>query len=330
MNGMNFCTQLMRGMWLVVAILSFSISACDSHSSHQLRIGTNVWPGYEPLYLARELGYLKSDQFQLIEHTSASQVIRSYRNGAIDMAALTMDEVLLLKENGFDPRVILVMDISHGGDVIISQPGIQSFFELKGKTVGVEKTALGAYVLSRALELNGMAAGDVLTKHLEHAFHDQAFTSKEIDAVVTFEPVKTRLVNSGANIVFDSSMMPDEIVDVLVVRGDILDEHSADIASLVETWFTTLEYFKKNPDRSAQLMAPRLAIEPADVLASYDGLVLPGKRENQVLLSMTKGEGKLAGNTRKLVDAMLAQKTLKTSVNTLELFKDVSTVHDWK
>jgi len=306
------------------------LCACDTQRSHQLKIGTNIWPGYEPLYLARELGYLEANHFQLIEHTSASQVIRSYRNGAIDMAALTMDEVLLLKQNGFDPRVILVMDISHGGDVIISRPGIRSFKELKGKTIGVEKTALGSYVLSRALEINGMSRADVITMHLDQALQEQSFNSGLVDAVVTFEPIKTRLVNGGANIVFDSTMIPNEIVDVLVVRGEILESHHLQITSLIDTWFTALEYFKSNPEQSSKLMAPRLAIEPSNVLASYDGLVLPDRRENQALLSMKGGEGQLVANTRKLVKAMVVQQTLKAPLETLGLFKDVSRVHDWK
>ena len=61
-------------------------------------LGTNVWPGYEPLYLARSLGYWDDSSVKLVEYSSASQVIRAFRNDAIHIAALTLDEVLLLKE----------------------------------------------------------------------------------------------------------------------------------------------------------------------------------------------------------------------------------------
>lgn len=58
-----------------------------------LRIGTLVWPGYEPLYLARERGYLDPKSVRLVEYPSNSEVTRAFRNRAIEAAALTFDEV---------------------------------------------------------------------------------------------------------------------------------------------------------------------------------------------------------------------------------------------
>ncbi len=136
---------------LLIALLAQVVIACGEAPQTPMRIGTNVWPGYEPLYLARDLTYIDERFVRLVEYSSASQVIRAYRNGAIDAAALTLDEVLLLAQDELEPRVVLVMDVSHGGDVILGQAGLQDMRDLKGKRVGFEDTALGAYVLARAL-----------------------------------------------------------------------------------------------------------------------------------------------------------------------------------
>jgi len=89
------------------AVLAPSLAGCGVEPAPPLRIGTNVWPGYEPLYLARELGYLDPRSVHLVEYPSASEVIRAFRNHAIEAAALTFDEVLLLTQDGFKPRVVL-------------------------------------------------------------------------------------------------------------------------------------------------------------------------------------------------------------------------------
>ena len=124
----------------------------DAPNNEQtLSIGTNVWPGYEPLYLARDQGFLPSEKLNLVEYPSATQVIKGFRNGAIQFAALTLDEVLILAENGLNPKVILIMDISDGGDVVLANPRFSSMQQLKGKRIAVESSALGAYVLTRAL-----------------------------------------------------------------------------------------------------------------------------------------------------------------------------------
>ena len=106
-----------------------------------LAVGTNVWPGYEPLYLARNLGYY-NDSIRLVEYSSATEVLRAIRNKLIDVATLTLDEVLLLRQSGVDVRSVLVTDISNGGDVIVARPGIETLADLKGRKVGVESTAL--------------------------------------------------------------------------------------------------------------------------------------------------------------------------------------------
>ena len=62
-----------------------------------LRIGTNVWTGSEPLYLARDLGYLDPRTVQLVEYPSASEVLRAFRNQAIDGAVISLDEVLVAR-----------------------------------------------------------------------------------------------------------------------------------------------------------------------------------------------------------------------------------------
>ncbi len=42
---------------LVVLALFLFLAGCERR--HPLRMGLNVWPGYEFLYLAQELGYYK-------------------------------------------------------------------------------------------------------------------------------------------------------------------------------------------------------------------------------------------------------------------------------
>jgi NitT/TauT family transport system substrate-binding protein len=124
--------------------LLFTLFACTQTPQPIFKIGTNMWPGYEPLYLARALNHLDSQKVQLVEFTSTSEVIRAFRNGTIDGAAVTLDETLLIIEAGIDAKVILVFDVSAGGDVIVGKPEIRSMAEARGKRVGFENTALGS------------------------------------------------------------------------------------------------------------------------------------------------------------------------------------------
>lgn len=117
---------------------------CDVPHKPPLLLGTNAWLGYEPLYLSRELGYWTPEQVHLVEYLSSSETLRAFRNREIDAAALTLDEVLLLLQDGVDIKAILITDVSLGGDAILARQGIGSVKALKGHRVAVESSALGA------------------------------------------------------------------------------------------------------------------------------------------------------------------------------------------
>ena len=152
---------------LACAALLAALFGCIREPEPALRIGTNVWIGSEPLYLARELGHLDLSAVQLVEYPSASEVLRAYRNQAIDGMVISLDELFSLAVDGLQPRAILVVDVSHGADAVVGRRGMRSMQDLRGRPVAVESGALGAFVLSRALALSGMQAADVKVVHLE-------------------------------------------------------------------------------------------------------------------------------------------------------------------
>lgn len=269
----------------VVASLLFLLPSYDDQSEHStLLLGTNVWSGYEPFYLARGLDFFDEGSVRLVECSSASQVITAFRNKTIDMAALTLDEVLLLKERGHDVQVILVTDFSHGADAILGKPGVKQLSDLRGKSIGVEHTALGAYVLIRALQTEGISVDEVNVVPLPVDEHEPAFLANEVEAVVTFEPVRSRLLAAGAVQLFDSTQIEGEIVDVLAIRPGALANNAETVDLLLRGWFKALTYLHDHPEKAAQHMLGRLKLPPSDVLASFRSMKFPDLEENIALL----------------------------------------------
>lgn len=269
-------------------VAGFGVSSLRPKSidTTPLLVGTVVWPGYEPLYLARELGYFDKRDVHLVEYSSATQTARNLANGTIDVAALTLDEAIRLRTSGVDVRIILVMDISDGGDVILPLPEIDSFDSLKGKRIGVETSAVGSYMLSRALALNDIDPSLITVVPIEIDEHEDAIRDKTVHAVVTYEPVRSRLIEGDlvGEAIFDSSMIPDEILDVLVTRRDVIESDNDGLVKLLQAWFEAIHFLRESPQEAAVLMAPRLKLEPAAVTACYDGLRLPHYTECRDML----------------------------------------------
>ncbi len=270
-------------------ILFLTLAGCGDEATTPLMVGTNIWPGYEPFYLAQARGLYSDREIRLIQHPSTSEVIRAFRNGAIPAAAVTLDEALLMLADGMEIKVVLVIDASAGGDVILGHPAIARMEDLRGKRVGCETTALGAFFLCRAAELHGLdCRKDISVVNLEVDEHETAFKAGSVDAVVTFEPVRTRLLEGGAKLLFDSREIPDEIVDVLVVRPEVLRDRRPQLEQLLNGWFGALAYMDAHPAEAAALMGRREQLSGDQFAAALSGLKIPGKTLNIEMLSGSK------------------------------------------
>ena len=195
--------------------------------------------------------------------------------------------------------------------MILAKPGISTISELRGRSIGVESSAVGAYVLTRALEQPKipLAPLDLEVMPLEVDKHERAFLEGRIDAVVTFEPVRSRLLAKGAIQLFDSSLIPGEIVDVLTIRSRVLKQNPDRVNRLLKGWFVALRYLREQPQDASQRMAGRLKLEPQEVLAAYAGLRLPNRDDN---LSMMKGSPcQLVLTAQRIVKVMIKSKLLQ-------------------
>ncbi len=285
---------------------------CMRQPETVLRIGTNVWIGSEPLYLARELGRLDPAVVQLVEYPSASEVLRAFRNQAIDGMVISLDELFGLAADGFQPRIILVVDVSHGADVVVGRRGMRTMHDLKGKSVAVESSALGAYVLSRALALNGMQSSDVNVVHLESNEQPGAFEKGQVDGAVTFDPYRAQFLRAGAKTLFDSTQIPGEIVDLLAVRANAFEKHPKAIQALLIGWFGAIDYMNKDPKDAAQRMGIRQQTSGEQFLEALHGLRIPSREENLRMLDGPTPE--LAVSGHRLMALMVDAKLLRAEL----------------
>ena len=258
------------------AVFLVLLSGCDSEPAQPLRIGINVWPGYEALFIAREKGFYQDEgvDVKLIEYGSLSDARRAFERGQVDVMASTVIEVLLVRE--FSERrlqTFLVADFSDGADMILANSTIQNMEGLKGKKIGAEPASLGEFILMRALETAGLTLDDIVFIPMSHQEMEAPFRSGTVDAVVTYPPVSTLIERGGgANKVFDTSTIPLEIVDVLSADQEVLESRPEDIAGLVRAWDRSLKFMRESPEEANRLGARREGVTPEEFAQSFDGI----------------------------------------------------------
>lgn len=312
---MNLITRRQFNFTLAGLAAALTIPGCRWSSDRPVSIAAHVWPGYEPMFLARSEGWLDIRQVNLVETNSATESMQALTDGRADGAALTLDEVLRGRAIGLPLSVVMIFDVSAGADVLITRSGIKKLAELKGCRIGYEPGAVGALMLAEILQAAKLAMDDVklvsltIDKQLDAWAHDQ------VDAIVTYEPVSSQLLAQGGIKLFDSRQIPNTIVDVLAIRSDALDpSHAAAIRHLLFAHFRALDHLNRNPLDAAYRMASRLNLPAADVLPAFKGLLLPDAANNRRLLT---GPSPELLDTARRVSAIMVKSELLPRDDTL-------------
>jgi len=260
-------------------------------------------------------------QVEIIRFASATEEMQAMKNGRIHGAGFTLDEVFSLIESGFKGKVVLVVDYSMGGDMIIGQKDVKNIAEIKGKTIGYEGTVVGEFLLDRALHMNHVKRFSIKLIDVQADNWLSAFKEKSVDALVCFNPVATTLLNEEeGNLLFSSAEMPFEIIDVLVFTESFYDDNKAAITNILKTWFDALIYLDTNTDNAAEVIASIKNISPEEYKQGLKGLIAPNLKVNKTVFD-SKSDKNIYKYSQVIVNFMLSRGMLSKSINTDELFQ---------
>ena len=264
----------------ILLLLFVALLGCQPESD-SIRIGSNRWLGYAPIYLADDLGWTAPSGIRLVEYPNTTGVLRGFRNGMLDAAMLTLDETLLLQDSAaeLDLEIILVTNVSAGADALFARAPLTNIKDLAGQRIGVENTALGAYFLSRVLDQAGLRIDDLQVVSLPVHEQTAAFAAGDVDAVITFASEGPALESKGARRIFDSRRLPGEIVDVLVVdRQRVTREQRRRLRAL---WFDALRTWQDNRGETDPRLHARLGLTPMALQVTLDGLLMGDRAVNR-------------------------------------------------
>lgn len=265
--------QFLRGIATLMAVCGFGTLGCEE--SRPLKISIQPWCGYQFLVLARHQGWLRSERIALHSVSLASESVALLKSGDVDAAALTLDEVVRLRDEGLALSVVMIFDVSVGADVLLVKPEIGHLSALKGKRIGVEDSGLAKIMLAKLMEEARLAA-DHLQLVTMDSDHLQAWRSQQLDAILTYEPALSRLQREeGLLRLFDSHNASGLIINVLAVRRDKLVQHETALRELIAGHFRALELWYMNPIDTAYRLSMSLGVSSEEVRLLFQGLDLP-------------------------------------------------------
>ena len=286
------------GLSIAAGLSAAGLPGCSDPGP--LRFGIHPWIGYEPLYLARDFNWLP-DTVALVPGTSAKDSMEGLLSGALDGAALTLDETIRVRSSGLELLVVAVADVSAGADVLMVKPSITELTALKGQRIAVELNGVSGVMLFKILEVAGLGRSDVIKVDLPVSQHAQAWSRGEVDASVCYEPTASLIENAGGVRLFDSSDVPETIFDVLVVTRKAAESNSRAVRDLLTGHFTGLQHLVRSMHDSMYRIATRQGISPDEVRTALASVMLPDLAANQRYLRAAGPIETMAGSLSRLM-----------------------------
>ena len=305
-----YCTLLFSVFARISGLLlALVLMACGPSTRDPLRVATLPWPGYETLHLAQSLEYLNEPDIRLVELVNTSQIASALRNGTVAAATITLDSALTLIHEGVDLNVVLVMDYSLGADAVIARPAITTLQHIRGKRIAVENATVGGVMLDALLTEAALSVTDIQLVSMTVNEHLAAYRRGEVDVVVTFEPVSTVLVDEGGLRLYDSRAIPGRVLDVLVVRKELMNRYRPQLQALLKAHFRALDYLQQSPDDAYARIAPYLGVSAEQVATMMAGIRVPSLGDNHRLLNGSRPE--LVRVAGELADFMVQRQLLR-------------------
>jgi len=121
-----------------------------------VKIGTVIWIGYGPYYVADALDLYKKSGLKVTLQVFSDPALipPAIEGGTVDGGMLTYDQVIGVVAKGSTQRVVSPIDYSAGGDAIVSSVDIKKVADFKGKKVGFNPLSPSDFLLSYALKTN--------------------------------------------------------------------------------------------------------------------------------------------------------------------------------
>ncbi|HBQ39625.1 MAG TPA: lipid kinase [Halieaceae bacterium] len=239
-------------LFLLLLLLSTTASARDS-----FKICWSIYVGWVPWAYGADQGIVDkwADKYdidiEVVQINDYIESINQYSMGEFDACTMTnMDALTIPAAGGVDSTALIVGDFSNGNDGIVLK-GKDSLADIKGQTVNLVELSVSHYLLARGLESVGLTERDVEVVNTSDADMVAVYATPGVTAVATWNPLLSEVASMpGSHRVFDSSQIPGEVIDLLIINTETLAANPALGKALTGAWYEIMAHMNGGDERA--------------------------------------------------------------------------------
>jgi NitT/TauT family transport system substrate-binding protein len=249
----GFLKRFTGGVALLALLGVFMHPAAVAAEKKDFKIASSIYVGWMPWDYMAKTGILKKwaekygIKIDVVLVEDYVESINQYTIGKFDGCAMTnMDALTMPATAGVDSTALIIGDFSNGNDGIVLKGRNRKLADIKNQKVNLVELSVSHYMLARGLESIKLVENDIKLVNTSDAIIVTAFKASEVTSVVTWNPQLSEIKGMpNSTLVFDSSKIPGEIIDLMVVKTQTLRDNPALGMALVGAWYETIKLMAK-------------------------------------------------------------------------------------
>lgn len=295
---------------LITLLSSLMLTACTGAAAKPSQpISVGVLPDVDsiPLVIAKQNGYFEKEGLQVdIQHfKSAPERDSALQSGKIDGAVSDMLAAAFAKEGGFD---VSITSLTNGTYKLIvgKDSGINSFEDLKGKSVAISKNTIIEFATDVMLGENKIKPEEIKKIVIPQIpVRLEMLQNGKIDAATLPEPMASVAVKAGARILNSTDKLGIN-PGVLLFTKKSIDSKTKELEAFYRAYNKAVEYLQKeNVSGYIDVLIKESsfpdAVKGSIALPAYTRASLPSEKDFDSVIAWL-GEKSLIKNTYKLKD----------------------------
>jgi len=261
----------------LIGICAAGITPAQAAEKTKFRVAWSIYVGWMPWGQLADSGLMKkwADKYgievEIVQINDYIESINQFTAGAFDGCSMTnMDALSIPAAGGVDSTALITGDFSNGNDGIVAKSGLE-LKGLKGEKINLVELSVSHYLLARALDSVKLTEKELTVVNTSDADIVSAFSSSDdVKVVVTWNPQLTEVLkHPGAKRLFDSSQIPGEIIDLMVVNTATLADNPKFGKALVGAWYELMATMAKE-DAAGTAVRTAMATAAGTDLAGYN------------------------------------------------------------
>jgi taurine transport system substrate-binding protein len=306
---------------LVVAAAAIALSTVTQAADAPSKVTIGYLNLVNAQLVTKHLGLMSKEmpgvEIKYVKIGGGGDMLRVIAGNEVDFGGLGNPPSAIGITRGLPIEGILVLNMLDYVEALVvrTSKNIKSLKDLEGKTVAAPFGATTHYLLLQALNAEGIQPSSMKILDLAPADIASAWLRGDLDAAWFWEPNLDKAVKNGGNILITSGEMAKRgfpTWDIGVVMKDFAAKHPDYVTKFLKAECAGIDYWLKNPEQTAEIIADELSLPLADATRMMKGteMVSCDQQITAKYLGSSSAKGQFADTLVSTADFLVKQDRL--------------------